>query len=235
MKLSDTLLFGALMGMVLTSGCTKDDDDDDTIVPPQIEVAPDAPLTDYDGNVYATVKIGEQIWMAENLRVEHYRNGAFIMPIQDNNQWQNNINQGAWCYYDNLAANAEEYGVLYNGLAVESSNNLAPTGWRMPTEADLTQLRVYLASFDLDEGGSLKETGFTHWLAPNTGATDTAMFAARAGGYRFVNGTFTGKTYEGHWWLNSGTSSFVLLYDDAQVTTGTGSSQFGYSVRCIKE
>ena len=234
MTLAHTLLPAALIGMLFTSGCNTDDDDDDDVVPPQIVVEPDAPLTDYDGNVYSTVKIGEQVWMAENLRVVHYRNGAFIMPIQANNQWLDNITQGAYCYYDNQPDNAADYGVLYNALAVTSSNNLAPAGWRVPSPADLEQLRVYLQGFYEDEG-CLKETEFDHWLSPNTGATNSALFNALPGGYRFVDGTFTGKGYLGHWWLNDGSSGFLLQYDDALVGTSTGSGQFGFSVRCIKE
>jgi uncharacterized protein (TIGR02145 family) len=235
MTFRNFLLPAALLGMMLSSGCnTSEDDDDDDVVPPQISVAPDAPLTDYDGNVYATVKIGEQVWMAENLRVTHYRNGAFILPIQANDQWLNNLTQGAYCYYDNQQSNAADYGALYNKLAVTSSNNLAPAGWRIPTASDLEQLRVYLAGFELD-GGCLKETGTAHWLAPNTGATNLALFNALPGGHRFVNGTFTAMGYEGHWWLSDGTNGFLLLHDEADMQTSTGSGMYGYSVRCIKE
>jgi uncharacterized protein (TIGR02145 family) len=229
------LLPAALLGILLSSGCnTSEEDDDDDEVPPQISVAPDAPLTDYDGNVYATVKIGDQVWMAENLRVTHYRNGAFILPVQANDQWLNSLTQGAYCYYDNQQSNAADYGALYNGLAIQSSNNLAPAGWRIPTASDLEQLRVYLYGFELNEG-CLKETGTDHWEAPNTGATNSALFNALPGGYRFNDGSFRLKGYEGHWWLSSGTTGFLLLYDDALMGTFVSNSQQGYSVRCIKE
>lgn len=220
------------IGVILISGCKKDDGG--TGNTPHIVVQPDTPLTDYDGNVYTTVKIGRQVWMAENLRVLHYRTGGTIFPIQSPTNWAANTTQAAYCYYDNQPDSAAVYGALYNGKAVTSSANLAPTGWRIPTAADLTQLRVYLDSFNLDEG-CLKEAGLAHWVSPNTGGTNSAMFNALPAGYRFVDGEFRAKGYHAQWWLNDGTGSFLLLYDENYMQTATGSSQYGYTVRCVKE
>lgn len=221
-----------LSALLLVGACKKDNNNTDN--PPQIIVQPDSPLTDVDGNVYTTVKIGRQVWMAENLRVINYRLGGTILPVQSPVNWTTNTTQAAYCYYDNQPDSAEVYGALYNGKAVTSASQLAPAGWRIPTAADITQLRLYLDSFNLDEG-CLKEAGVAHWLSPNTGGTNSALFNALPSGYRFVNGNFTGKGYQGQWWLNDGTSSFLLKYDEAQMQTANGSSMYGYAVRCIKE
>lgn len=232
MKYMTALLSSLALVILLMPGCKKDDNNNDNN--PAIVVQPDTPLTDMDGNVYATVKIGRQIWMAENLRVLHYRTGGTIFPIQSPTSWAANTTQAAYCYYDNQPDSAAVYGALYNGKAVTSSSLLAPAGWRIPTAADLTQLRVYLDSFNLDEG-CLKEAGFAHWLSPNSGGTNSALFNALPAGYRFVNGTFSGKGYQGQWWLNDGTGSFLLKHDERSMQTATGTSMYGYAVRCIKE
>ena len=232
MKLTCILFLSATLSMLFISACKKDDSGTDN--QPQIIVQHDAPLTDIDGNVYATVKIGSQVWMAENLRVLKFRSGAVIFPIQSPANWAANTTQPAYCYYDNQPDSAAVYGALYNGKAVTSSSGLAPAGWRIPSAADLTQLRVYLDSFNLEEG-CLKEVGFAHWLSPNSGATTNTYFNALPSGYRSVNGTFTARGYQGQWWLNDGSSSFLLKHDEAQMQTATGTSMHGYAVRCIKE
>ncbi len=88
-------------------------------------------VTDIDGNVYKTVKIGNQVWMAENLKVIHYRNGDEIPHHADDGDW--NSSTGAWCSYDNEKGNVEIYGRLYNWFAQNDSRGLAPEGWHVPT------------------------------------------------------------------------------------------------------
>src|SRR5665647_545700 len=85
-------------------------------------------VTDKDGNVYKTVTIGTQTWMADNLRTLHYRNGDQISNVTDNYQWAN-LNSGAYCWYNNDLANRDIYGALYNGYAILDSRNIAPVGW----------------------------------------------------------------------------------------------------------
>lgn len=179
MKGLSSFFFYAFTVVLMFSGCKKDDNTVDN--QPKIIVQPDQPLTDFDGNVYTTVKIGQQVWMAENLRVTHNRQGGMLTPIQLGSQWANNTTQAAYCYYNNRSDSATVFGALYNGKAVSSTTQLAPTGWRIPTDADLTQLRVYLDSFKLDEA-CMKESGYTNWLIPNTGGTNSVLFNALPGG-----------------------------------------------------
>lgn len=89
-------------------------------------------ITDVDGNVYDVVTIGEQVWMAENLKVTHYRDGTGIPNISDSTEWRNSTS-GAYCAYDNDQSNVSTYGFLYNWYAIDDSRKLAPMGWHIPT------------------------------------------------------------------------------------------------------
>jgi uncharacterized protein (TIGR02145 family) len=84
-------------------------------------------VTDIDGNVYQTVKIGDQWWMADNLKVTHYRNGEPIPNVTDGSTW-NSLDSGAYCNYDNDTGNVTTYGRLYNWYAVDDSRSIAPEG-----------------------------------------------------------------------------------------------------------
>ena len=99
-------------------------------------------VTDIDGNVYQTVEMGDQLWMAENLKVTHYRNGDEISTGYSNSEWAN-LSTGAYAVYDDNESNADAYGYLYNWYAVETGN-LAPEGWHVPTDAEWTGLIIYL-------------------------------------------------------------------------------------------
>ena len=104
-------------------------------------------IKDIEGNLYKTVTIGTQQWMAENLKVSKYIDGTTIPNITDNTQWENNTT-GAWSYYNNDAANNTKYGKLYNWYAVSKTTNdnknVCPTGWYVPTDAEWTVLTDYL-------------------------------------------------------------------------------------------
>ncbi|MCD4817772.1 MAG: fibrobacter succinogenes major paralogous domain-containing protein [Candidatus Cloacimonetes bacterium] len=95
---------------------------------------------DYDGNVYQTVQIDNQVWMAENLKVAHYRNGDAIPNITNNSQWVSTYTG----VYDNTSANADTYGNLYNWYAVDDSRNIAPEGWHIPTDEEIKELEITL-------------------------------------------------------------------------------------------
>lgn len=149
-------------------------------------------MTDFDGNVYRTIKIGTQWWMAENLKVTHYRNGDEIAQATLRMEWEN-ISTGAYCTYQNDANNTAIYGLLYNWFAVNDSRKIAPQGWHVPRDEEWKKLEMFLgmkqSSADslywrgADEGGKLKATGTTYWNAPNKGATDESGFSALPGGY----------------------------------------------------
>jgi len=195
-------------------------------------------VVDIDGNVYNTIQIGEQIWMAENLNVTHYRDGS-IIPNEANTTWTS-ISTGAYCYYGNNHNIGETYGALYNWYAINDERNVAPTGWHVPSYAEWETL---IESFggSSNAGGKMKEIGTTHWSDPNTGATNQSGFTALPGGYRYyLTGTFTSIGDISDFWsateYNSSDADFINIgYIASNINYDTANKRNGFSVRCIKD
>lgn len=196
--------------------------------------------TDIDGNVYRTVKIGDQWWMAENLRVTHYRNGDPITKVTDPEVWYL-LETEAYCEYDNDTCNSLVYGKLYNWHAVKDSRNLAPEGWHVPTHGEWLTLIDYLCG-NAVAGGKLKEAGLLHWLSPNTDATNESGFTGLPGGTRTPYGTYGQWLTHAFFWTSTQSGYIpengiarVLLYNGAGVSeSGTNKSR-GCSIRCVKD
>ena len=196
-------------------------------------------VTDIDGNVYGTVKIGTQVWMTSNLRTTRYRNGDAIPNVTANAAWAA-LTTGAYCTYNNTtkADSITLFGRLYNFYAVADSRNIAPVGWHVPTDAEWTTLTNYLGAL---AGGRLKESGTTHWYSPNTDALNDSKFSALPGGYRnYGNGTFYGVGGSGYWWSSAeyGTSTAwfrYMGYDSSDVGRYGNSKTGGFSVRCLRD
>ncbi len=197
-----------------------------------------ATVTDIDGNVYNTVTIGTQVWMKENLKVTHYRNGDTIPNIADSSQWVN-LTTGALCDYNNVANNSLVYGKLYNYYAIADLRNVCPTGWHVPTYAEWETLKSFLG-VDSIVGGKLKETGTVHWTSPNTGADNSSGFTALPSGCRFYYGSFYYIGGGAFWWAYyqnyTYDAPFWFIYSNSSYLTHTselGSS--GFSIRCVKD
>ncbi len=118
-------------------------------------------LRDIDGNIYKTIKIGNQVWMAENLRVTCYRNGDSIPNITNNKQWSKDT-LGAYCNPNNYVKNAADYGRLYNYYAVSDPRGLAPEGWHVATMNDWRHLRSNLSSYEIT-GLHMQEIDSDYW------------------------------------------------------------------------
>jgi uncharacterized protein (TIGR02145 family) len=193
-------------------------------------------VSDIDGNIYNTVKIGTQVWMVENLKVTKYRNGDPITKLNENAQWTT-VKTGAYCSYDNAST---PYGLLYNGYTVSDIRGIAPDGWHVPSDAEWTILIDFLGGNDV-AGNKLKEKGTANWSAPNTGATNESGFTALPGGYRhFDNGAFYFIYRTGYWWSTSISSAGYLggihMYDyTSNLVTTLERRNSGYSIRCIKD
>ena len=195
--------------------------------------------TDGDNNIYSVVAIGNQVWMAENLKTTRYSNGDIIGTTSP--ATLDIINESAPKYqwaWDGIEGNVTDFGRLYTWYSVSDSRNLCPAGWSVPSQDEWTILTDFLGGLSFS-GGRLKEVGTTHWLSPNTGATNETGFTALPGGYRFSNGGFGGRGSDGIWWsltesnLNvSRTIGMGNSYTDAY--GGSNSQRSGYSVRCIK-
>jgi uncharacterized protein (TIGR02145 family) len=180
--------------------------------------------------------IGSQVWTTTNLDVATYRNGDVIPQVTDGTAWSA-LTTGAWCYQGNNSANGAVYGKLYNWYAVNDPRGLAPLGWHIPSDAEWTTLTTTLGGTAL-AGGAMKETGTTHWLSPNTGATNSNGFTALPGGY--YNGTFNSLTSSGLWWSSSESDTNnakfrVIDYNAAFVNGGSPNKAAGLSVRCSRD
>jgi uncharacterized protein (TIGR02145 family) len=158
-------------------------------------------VTDIDGNIYHTVKIGTQVWMVENLNVSHFRNGDILPEAKTDEDWQEarKNKQLAWCYYDNKPENGKIYGKLYNWYAVNDSRGLAPLGWHIPTDEEWTMLTDFLGGTSV-AGGKMKEVGTSHWKSPNTSADNSSGFTALPGGSHHFTGSYNYIGNHGYWW-----------------------------------
>ena len=199
---------------------------------------PDAPsVTDIDGNVYASVKIGGQCWMAANLKTTRYRDGTTLPHITDNTAWSQ-LNNGAWSNYDNSPANDDAYGKLYNWYAA-ANPNICPQGWHMPTDAEWTTLTGFLGGSTV-AGGKMK-TVSPLWNAPNTGATNASGFSGLPTGFRDdLDGSFVNLGGFGIWWCatESGPDQAWSrgLYDTTTtVYRATNSERLGFGLRCVRD
>lgn len=198
-------------------------------------------VTDNDGNVYQTVIIGTQVWMMENLRGTHYRNGDPIPIVTDNTEWADlgTGETGGSCAYDNDVNNVATYGRLYNWYAVIDSRNIAPVGWHIPSEAEWQTLADYLGG-DAVAGGKMKEVGLTHWDSPNTGATNESGFSGLPGGNRDDDGTYGNMGSHAWFWSSTEYDGYYkwnrsLYWNNSGATPSLGTKRQGISVRCVQD
>jgi uncharacterized protein (TIGR02145 family) len=195
-----------------------------------------AVATDADGNAYQTVKIGNQVWMAENLRTTKFNDGSAIPLVTDKHVWSTLTTPGYCWYTNNSSAYKNPYGALYNWYAV-NTYNLAPTGWHVPTDADWTVLTRYLGG-ESEAGSKLKEAGHSSPL--NSGATNEIVFLALPGGCRDNYGKFYSVGIFGYWWSSTDKDSTNSWYRDIGVNNATvfrdyDNHVYGFSVRCVKD
>lgn len=200
-------------------------------------------VTDIDGNVYKTVTIGTQTWMAENLKVTRYRNGDPIANETDLNKWGYfQIKTGAYCWYNNNTSNKNIYGALYNWYAASDTRNIAPEGWHVAGKEDWEIIQTYMAKYNqtaVKGGNRLNEATSAHWKnlsdaqVNNNETGFTAMPAGRATVLGFMG---VGSNYA-FFWTKTGTadgSSCVYLGSDITIDNMQPNCN-GYSIRCVKD
>jgi len=195
-------------------------------------------IKDIDGNVYHTVTIASRVWMVENLKTTHYRDGSEIPNVSDNSEWSN-LTTGALCSYANSADNSAAYGYLYNWYAVHDSRNICPVGWHIPTDAEWQTLVDSLGGFS-QAGGKLKESGNSHWNSPNAEASNESGFAALPGGNRNFTGGYGNLGALGMFLSATEENETEAWYrymrsSNAVVTRINNNKGFGASVRCVKD
>jgi uncharacterized protein (TIGR02145 family) len=192
-------------------------------------------VSDYDNNSYHTIKIGEQIWMVENLNVTHYSNGDEIpyITIYDHSTW-GSLTSGAYCDVMENENNEVDFGKLYNGYSVVDSRKLCPIGWHMPTDSEWTYLENILGGASI-AGGKLREAGTSHWLPPNTDATNESGFTAIPAGSRI--GEYNLQT-DAIFWTSSenGPDLWIRgIETGTEVERESAEKMDGLSVRCLKD
>jgi uncharacterized protein (TIGR02145 family) len=194
-----------------------------------------ANIKDIDGNIYKTVYIGTQQWMAENLKTTKYDDGVEIPNVSDSIKWLTN-NNSAWCYFNNNENNNDKYGKIYNGKVINNNKNVCPTGWHVPLDSEWKVLVDYLGG-ETVAGGKMKDVNSIYWKNPNIHATNLSLFTGLPGGVRYDTGKFTGEGNFGSWW-SSGLNTFVLQNQNGgiNITRGSFSAMllYGSNIRCIK-
>lgn len=214
-------------------------------------------VSDIDGNVYKTIQIGTQTWMAENLKTSKFNDNTTIPFVADPRTWRY-LSSPALCWWElDEDTYKDIYGALYNWHAV-NTGKLCPQGWHVPTEPEWSVLIDHLGGMSV-AGGKLKEEGTLHWIEPNTGATNLSGFTALPGGMRTPSGydgrfwdTWGGKSTKAYFWTSTSQPSQdefawgkgLSTYDDEVHWWSSFSTYDGYlgsakykglSVRCIKD
>ena len=209
-------------------------------------------VTDIDGNVYETIQIGEQLWMAQNLKVTHYNNGDEMPNLTINNDWTS-ASIGAYSDYDNNPTNSETYGKLYNWYTVNDERGICPEGYHVPSDDEYSELEVYL-------GMSESETDIIGFRGTNEGSKlagnselwnigvlvidpefGTSGFDALPAGYRvYSSGDFDTVGKHCYFWSSSENSNSHawyrnLLYFNTRVYRNSPSKQSGFSIRCLAD
>jgi len=190
---------------------------------------PGEKVTDIDGNVYHTITIGTQVWMAENLKTTKYRNGDQITHAANFTDWQNDHFEGAYCSCDFDDNNVRLYGMQYNGLTPIDTRKIAPAGWHVPSDAEWTTLTNYLGGLN-SAGPKLKERGRDHWASGNNGTNETAFTALP-----------DGQGHSTSLWASStpapgGTANWARILFGSNAVERISYSNSGYFfIRCIKD
>jgi len=215
-------------------------------------------VADIDGNIYKTVVIGEQTWMAENLRVTTFNDGTEIPLITNASEWYQ-LRTPAYCYYSNDSAGYHGlYGPLYNWYSV-NTGQLCPAGWHIPTDEEWTIMQDFLIANGYNFDGATTGNNISKSLADTifwtyssvegaVGNTDypafrnKSGFSALPGGYRNEGGTFIRTLLRGYWWsstqyIDDPESSWYreLRYDTTYVFVNIAKQWMGFSVRCIED
>ncbi|MFZ4399128.1 MAG: fibrobacter succinogenes major paralogous domain-containing protein [Bacteroidales bacterium] len=208
-------------------------------------------ITDIDGNIYNTLKIGNQIWLKENLKVSRFNNGDPIKLITDTFAWTK-LSTPAYCNYNNSENIAQEYGRLYNYYTVADERKLCPVGFHVPNDNEWETLSFFLGG-KMVAGGKMKEPGTKHWRSPNVITIDTTNgnfteipiyesgFSALPAGRQYHNCyTFLGE-YTQMWSVTQ--CEFdddlvwcrYLTFSLPHFSRFTYKKHYGLSVRCLKD
>ena len=205
-------------------------------------------ITDVDGNVYNTVSIGTQCWMASNLRVTKYNNG-YLIPLDNSGGSTGDVSTETWTartsgaltVYAHSNGNLITYGYLYNWYAATDSREICPTGWHVPSDAEWTTLTDQLGTVSV--AGTVMKSNSTLWTVatPPSPGTNTSGFSALPGGIRLYPGNFVAiRIYAVFWSATQFDDNYpwnrTLTSDDGNVERNSIFDKWhGASVRCLKD
>ncbi len=202
-------------------------------------------VTDIDGHMYPTILIGNQWWMAENLRTSSYTNGDLIPNVVNSATWDV-LNTGASCSVNNQTSNDASLGKLYNWHTTSDPRNVCPTGWHVPSDEEWNVLitfldpeyeSVTLGTWPTSASGKLKS--INGWADPNVGANNESGFSALPAGYRFEQGFFLASGFAGYWWSSTEFAGNAwcrkLVNSSEDLTRDIEVLHVGFSIRCVKD
>lgn len=209
---------------------------------------------DIDGNIYNSVIIGNQEWLATNLKVTHYNNGDEIPTEIEDSEWWSLIS-GAYSVYNNDIDNKNIFGLLYNWFAIDDERGICPDGWAVPSdedwkvlEAELGMQDEYIHEFSWRgdvEGGKLKSIGYEYWNSPNVNASNEFNFSALPGGARIqYYGPYDFLGQYASFWTSTSFNHYedgndlaiwrMLSYNNGQIYRDADNKSYGNSVRCFR-
>lgn len=185
---------------------------------------------------FMEIKIGKQVWMAENLNVTKFRNGDPVLLARTEQEWANATEKKlpACCFYKNTPVSG--YGMLYNFYAVNDPRVLAPEGWHIPDDQEWNKLRDFLGG---EKAAGTKMKSSSAWKESSNG-TNESGFNALPGGFCSFDGAFAFFGFHGRWWSSSENDlpyawmcCLTNLNNNYQLASGP--KEYGISVRCIKD
>lgn len=194
-------------------------------------------IQDADGNYYPVIRIGNQLWISQNLRTTKFNDGSPISLVTNDSEWKS-LSSPAYCWLNNDMKHKEEYGALYNWYAVDTKK-LCPKGWHVPSNSDWQILTSFLGD-PAFTGALLKEKGNEHWKNTIVGATDQYGFTALPAGFRNSEGVFPlyAESYT-VWWSSSRYANDGcnrgLYFSNNILYQSHENRRSGFSVRCIKD
>ena len=196
-------------------------------------------VADIDGNIYKTIGIGSQIWMAENLKTTALNDNTPIPIVLDDSTWAASHSLGYSWYNNDSTINKKVYGALYNFYVVQTGL-LCPSGWHVPDESEWNTLESFLGGSEI-AGGKLKDYYKSYWKDPNPCLVNNYGFFALPGGERLnYSGDFFQIGEIGSWWTKTAKNDFYaysrsMSCSDKALRTFEISKKRGCSTRCIKD
>lgn len=228
--------------LVIASSCKKEDD----VTPAEVKGKSSAvfnpaltygTVKDQEGNVYKTIKIGTQTWMAENLRATRYQNGDPIPHVKGASDWIK-LNTGAYCTYGNSnnADSITTFGRLYNWYVAADSRKVCPLGWHVPSKEEMQTLMGFLGQNTA--GTQLKEAS-SKWKNNPAGTNTSGFTALPSGARRSDTGEFTNLGYLTGWWTSTQKDANFAWFRDLgnyeSSFEGANPKPLGYCIRCLQD